>query len=98
MRNVACAILLMAGLAASEAAGQMTVQRTVISSEAARKMGEACEAFAKEKGWHVSVWVIDEAGAVALHVSHAGCALAVGRAVSDEGADRTPDRAIQRLL
>jgi uncharacterized protein GlcG (DUF336 family)/tripartite-type tricarboxylate transporter receptor subunit TctC len=40
----------------------MTVQRTVISSEAARKMGEACEKLALEKGWHVSVWVIDEAG------------------------------------
>jgi uncharacterized protein GlcG (DUF336 family) len=40
----------------------MTIQRMVISSEAARKMGEACEAFAKQKGWHVSVLVIDEAG------------------------------------
>ena len=42
--------------------GQMTIQKTVISSESARKMGKSCETFAKQKGWHVSVWVIDEAG------------------------------------
>jgi uncharacterized protein GlcG (DUF336 family) len=44
------------------ASAQMTVRRTVISSEATRRMAKACEALAREKGWHVSVWVIDEAG------------------------------------
>lgn len=49
-------------LFALPASAQMTVQRTVISSDAAKAMGEACEALAKQKGWHLSVWVIDEAG------------------------------------
>jgi len=63
MNRLACAALLVsAAFMAQSASAQMTVQRTVVSSEAARKMAEACEALAKEKGWHVSVWVIDEAG------------------------------------
>jgi glc operon protein GlcG len=62
MRYPAWAAFLISIISAGSASAQMTVQRTVISSEAARKMGEACEALAKEKGWHVSVWVIDEAG------------------------------------
>jgi uncharacterized protein GlcG (DUF336 family) len=47
---------------ATNASAQLTVQRTVISSDAAKQLGEACEAMAKKNGWHVSVWVIDEAG------------------------------------
>ena len=47
---------------ATSASAQLTVQRTVISSDAAKQLGEACEALAQKNGWHVSVWVIDEAG------------------------------------
>jgi uncharacterized protein GlcG (DUF336 family) len=62
MKYIISALLVAVVYATNTASAQMTIQRTVISSEAARKMGEACEAFAKQKGWHVSVWVIDEAG------------------------------------
>jgi len=62
MRYLVRAALMAVMLAATSASAQMTVERTVISSEAARKMGQACEAWAVQKGWHVSVWVIDEAG------------------------------------
>jgi uncharacterized protein GlcG (DUF336 family) len=47
--------------AASTASAQpMVIDRKVISAEAARKIAEGCEAYAKERGWHVSVWVLDE--------------------------------------
>jgi uncharacterized protein GlcG (DUF336 family) len=42
------------------AAAQMVIDKKVITAEAARKIAEGCEAFAKGKGWHVSVWVLDE--------------------------------------
>ena len=57
------AALLGLGLAtvfATGAPAQMVVERKVISADAARKIAEGCEAFAKAKGWHVSVWVLDE--------------------------------------
>jgi uncharacterized protein GlcG (DUF336 family) len=41
-------------------AQSMVIDKKVISAEAARKIAEGCEAYAKEKGWHVSVWVLDE--------------------------------------
>jgi glc operon protein GlcG len=56
---LSCAVLI---LLASAASAQMVIERKVISSEAAKKMGEVCEAHAKAKGWQVSVWVLDEAG------------------------------------
>jgi glc operon protein GlcG len=56
---LACAVLVSLAGAAS---AQMVIERKVVSSEAAKKMGEACEAHAAAKGWKVSVWVIDEAG------------------------------------
>ena len=62
MRCLARVAILISAFTTTTASAQMTVQRTVISSEAARKMGEACEALAKQNGWHISVWVIDEAG------------------------------------
>jgi len=43
------------------AAAQMVTDKKVITAEAARKIAEGCEAFAKTKGWHVSVWVLDDA-------------------------------------
>ena len=42
------------------AAAQMVIDKKVITAEAARKIAEGCETFAKGKGWHVSVWVLDE--------------------------------------
>jgi uncharacterized protein GlcG (DUF336 family) len=57
------AALLGLGLAtvfATAAPAQMITERKVITAEAARKIAEGCEAFAKGKGWHVSVWVLDE--------------------------------------
>jgi uncharacterized protein GlcG (DUF336 family) len=38
----------------------MVMDKKVITAEAARKIAEGCEAFAKTRGWHVSVWVLDE--------------------------------------
>ena len=54
------AALLLAPLLLGSASAQMVVDRKVISADAARKIAEGCEAFAKAKGWHVSVWVLDE--------------------------------------
>lgn len=42
------------------ASAQMVMDRKVITADAARKIAEGCEAFAKTRGWHVSVWVLDE--------------------------------------
>ncbi len=39
---------------------QRVSDKKVITSEAARKIADGCEAFAKARGWHVSVWVLDE--------------------------------------
>src|SRR5207248_8993905 len=47
-------------LLATGAAGQMVMEKKVITAEAARKVAEGCEVFAKARGWHVSVWVLDE--------------------------------------
>lgn len=54
------AAALAALFATSALAQPMTIEKKVISAEAARKIAEGCEAFAKAKGWHVSVWVLDE--------------------------------------
>ena len=51
---------LFAALFATSAPAQMVIDKKVISADAARKIAEGCEAFAKSKGWHVSVWVLDE--------------------------------------
>ena len=47
-------------MAASAQAQPMIIDKKVVSAEAARKIAEGCEAYAKERGWHVSVWVLDE--------------------------------------
>ncbi len=60
IRACAAAVLLASLFLGSASAQQMVVDRKVISAEAARKIAEGCEAFAKGKGWHVSVWVLDE--------------------------------------
>src|SRR5215475_3270597 len=52
--------LAFAALFAGETHAQMVMDKKVITAEAARKIAEGCEAFAKGKGWHVSVWVLDE--------------------------------------
>src|SRR5579885_3398754 len=49
-----------AALFAGHASAQMVMDKKVITAEAARKIAEGCEAFAKAKGWHVSVWVLDD--------------------------------------
>lgn len=41
---------------------QMIIDQKNLSSEAAKIMGEACEALARENGWTATVWVIDAAG------------------------------------
>jgi glc operon protein GlcG len=52
---------LAAVLTASSANAQpMVMDKKVITAEAARRIAEGCEAYAKERGWHVSVWVLDE--------------------------------------
>lgn len=61
MRTMTAFFALAALCAAQTAASaQVIVDKKVISAEAARRIGEGCEAFAKSKGWHVSVWVLDE--------------------------------------
>jgi len=57
-KTVLTALIL--GLFVTTANAQMVHDKKVITSEAARKIAEGCEAFAKAKGWHVSVWVLDE--------------------------------------
>ena len=52
-----CAFVTALGQSAS---AQMVMDKKVITAEAARKIAEGCEAFAKAKGWHVSVWVLDD--------------------------------------
>jgi len=52
-----CAFVTALGQTAS---AQMVMDKKVITADAARKIAEGCEAFAKAKGWHVSVWVLDE--------------------------------------
>ena len=52
--------LALAALLGASANAQMVVEKKVVSADAARKIGEGCEAYAKSKGWHVSVWVLDE--------------------------------------
>ena len=52
--------LALAALLSTSASAQMVHEKKVITSEAARKIAEGCEAYAKAKGWHVSVWILDE--------------------------------------
>lgn len=54
--------LLGASLLVGSASAQAIVEKPSISSAGAKQMGEACEAYAKAHGWHVTVWVLDEAG------------------------------------
>ncbi|HEY4265354.1 MAG TPA: heme-binding protein [Micropepsaceae bacterium] len=61
MKRYACLLALaLAPFAAGSVSAQMVVEKKVISADAARKIAEGCEAYAKAKGWHVSVWVLDE--------------------------------------
>jgi uncharacterized protein GlcG (DUF336 family) len=61
MKRISCILALaLAPVFAANASAQMVIDKKVISAEAARKIAEGCEAFAKGKGWHVSVWVLDE--------------------------------------
>jgi uncharacterized protein GlcG (DUF336 family) len=59
-RNACILALALAPILAGSVSAQMVVEKKVISAEAARKIAEGCEAFAKSKGWHVSVWVLDD--------------------------------------
>jgi uncharacterized protein GlcG (DUF336 family) len=48
---------------AGNARAQMFVDQKNLSSEAAKIMGETCEALVRERGWNpASVWVLDNAG------------------------------------
>ena len=61
MRPKACILALaLASAFAGTASAQMVIEKKVITADAARKIAEGCEAYAKSKGWHVSVWVLDE--------------------------------------
>jgi len=55
--TLAALAMLLTGTASAQ---QMVIDKKVISAEAARKIAEGCETYAKGKGWHVSVWVLDE--------------------------------------
>lgn len=56
---VAAAFSLVAGSASS----QMFIDQKNLSSEAAKIMGEVCEALVIERGWNpATVWVLDNAG------------------------------------
>jgi glc operon protein GlcG len=59
-RNAWVLALVLAPLLVGSASAQMVIDKKVITADAARKIAEGCEAFAKAKGWHVSVWVLDE--------------------------------------
>jgi len=60
IQRTGLAMLAVAAMFATTANAQMVHEKKVITSEAARKIAEGCEAYAKSKGWHVSVWVLDE--------------------------------------
>jgi glc operon protein GlcG len=61
MKHKACILALaLASAFAGTASAQMVIEKKVITADAARKIAEGCEAYAKSKGWHVSVWVLDE--------------------------------------
>ena len=62
LRTLHVLTILLAAQTAATASAQMIIDRKIVSSEAAKAMGEACEAFARENGWAVSVWVLDAAG------------------------------------
>jgi uncharacterized protein GlcG (DUF336 family) len=50
-------------LTAGSASAQMFVEQKNLSSEAAKTMGEVCEALVVERGWNpATVWVLDNAG------------------------------------
>jgi glc operon protein GlcG len=59
-RQLTLAALAAVLFAGSANAQPMVIDKKVISAEAARKIADGCEAYAKERGWHVSVWVLDE--------------------------------------
>src|SRR3954469_7653338 len=60
MKYVYALVTALVTIVTSTANAQMVIDKKVISADAARKIAEGCEAFAKAKGWHVSVWVLDE--------------------------------------
>ena len=60
MRMLCLLTLALAPVLTAAAPAQMIVEKKVISAEAARLIAQGCEAYAKERGWHVSVWVLDE--------------------------------------
>jgi glc operon protein GlcG len=59
-RQLGVLVVALAPLFAASASAQMVIDKKVISADAARKIAEGCESYAKGKGWHVSVWVLDE--------------------------------------
>ncbi|MEY4880497.1 MAG: hypothetical protein RJB62_1966 [Pseudomonadota bacterium] len=62
-RLVAGIAFAMLAQSAGTASAQMFMDEKNISSEAARIMGQACEALVLERGWHpATVWVLDNAG------------------------------------
>ena len=60
MRYAYAFVFALASVVTNTASAQMVMDKKVITADAARKIAEGCEAFAKGKGWHVSVWVLDE--------------------------------------
>jgi len=63
MKNVMLAAIVSMTLAIPAAHAQILLDKKVLGADAAKQMGEACEAFAKTQGWKISVWVIDDTGA-----------------------------------
>ncbi|MGY9054001.1 MAG: GlcG/HbpS family heme-binding protein [Alphaproteobacteria bacterium] len=68
MSKITLAAALITGLAFSGSANALET-RPILSLDAAKKMADACEAMATEKGWRMYIAVVD-AGANLLYFRH----------------------------
>jgi glc operon protein GlcG len=62
MKYRLCAFAAFLAALSTTASAQALLDKKVLSADAAKQMGEACEAFAKANGWKVTVWLIDDTG------------------------------------
>jgi glc operon protein GlcG len=84
-RLALCLLAAVAALALPGSAAAQLLDSKVVSLEAAKAVAAASEAFARGRGWHVAVAVVDIAGGPIVllrmdEVQHASADLALGKA------------------
>lgn len=62
LAHAALAAAVATALSAGGAQAQLVTQNSVITSEGAKKMIDACEAYAKANNMRLAIWVVDQAG------------------------------------